>query len=313
MDRLGWMEAFVQTVDEGSMTKAAARLEVSLPVVVRALAALERRVGVRLLNRTTRRLHLTEPGAQYYEHCKRMLAELREGERSVSAQRSRPIGTVRVSAPVMFGRLHVAPAVAEFLECHPEVSVDLTLTDRIIDLVEDGMDVAVRIGVLPDSGLGAVPLGATQRVICASPGYLKRAGEPATPGEVKAHNFIRFSALVGVRDVVLHQDGRGIHVPIRSSFTSNHGDAVIDAALRGLGLACVLYYQVMAPVRAGALRLVMREYCPPPVPIHAVYLHPRMTSAKVRTFVEHLRSTFSKVSFVPDAATPRRRRSPRRV
>jgi DNA-binding transcriptional LysR family regulator len=234
-----------------------------------------------------------------------MLAELADGERAVSAQRSQPVGTVRMSAPIVFGRLHVAPAVAGFLQKYPEVSVELTLADRIVDLVEDGVDVAIRIGTLPDSSLSAVPLGATQRVVCASPAYLRKAGELKTPADLKAHNFLRFTPLAGARDLALQDGGREIRVSTRGNFSSNHADAVIDAALRGLGVACLLYYQVMEPVRGNALKLVLRSYLPPAVPIHAVYLHPRTASAKVRVFLDHLKTTFSQVRFLPDEAPAR--------
>lgn len=299
MDRLRLMEAFVATVEEGSMTKAAEKLRVSLPVVVRSLGALERRLGVRLLNRTTRRSHLTEPGEAYFARCKSLLAEFADAERSIAAQGNRPVGTIRVSAPVLFGGLHIAPAVAGFLKRYAEVSVDLTLTDRVVDLVEDGMDVAVRIGALPDSALIAAPLGTTQRVICASPGYLKQAGEPKVPADLRGHAFLRFTALVGAREIVLQDAGKALRVPVRGNFASNNGTAVIAAALQGAGLACVLYYQVLQHVKAKELKLVLQRYAPAPIPIHAVYLEPRLASAKVRVFVDFLRTLFANTSFAP--------------
>jgi DNA-binding transcriptional LysR family regulator len=299
MDRLRIMEAFVVTVEEGSMTRAAAKLEVSLPVIVRSLAALEKRLGVRLLNRTTRRSHLTEPGQVYFERCKQILAEVAETEQTVSAERSRPVGTIRVSAPVLFGGLHIAPTLVGFLKRYAEVNVDLTLTDRIVDLVEEGIDVAVRIGTLPDSALIAAPLGFTQRVICASPGYLKQATRPKLPNDLRAHNFLRFTPLVGAREIVLHNATRALRVPIRGNFASNNGAAIIQAAIQGAGLACVLYYQILQPVKAGELKLVLQDYAPPRIPIHAVYLQPRTADAKTRAFVDHLIATFANTSFAP--------------
>lgn len=299
MDQLAALRMFVEIVDEGSLSAASRSLQISLPVVVRGLAALEKRLGVRLLNRTTRRLHLTEAGAEYYQRCKRIVADVKEAEEAASEQRLTPSGTLVVNAPVLFGRMHVAPLVASFLEACPQLSVELTLSDRNVDIVEEGVDVAVRIGHLPDSGFAAVRLGATQRVLVASPAYLRKAGTPRAPEALKDHDCLRFSGLTPGRDWHFVRDGRESSVRVSGRFTSNSGDAVIEATLQRQGIACVLCYQVAQPLASGKLRLVLQDFAPPPVEIHAVFAHPKLVSAKVRAFVEHLRRDLEGRSFLP--------------
>ena len=195
MDKLRAMQTFVRIVEGGSLTAAAESMRVSLPSVVRGLAALEQSLDVRLLNRTTRRLALTDEGREYYERAKRVLADVDEAEAALSARRTQPKGRLRVTASVLFGRLHVAPAVSAFVVRHPAVSVELVLLDRPVDLIEEGIDLGVRIGALPDSSLVAVPVGETRRVVCASPAYLERHGAPAEPGDLAAHRCIGFTGL----------------------------------------------------------------------------------------------------------------------
>jgi DNA-binding transcriptional LysR family regulator len=306
MDRLEAMRTFVEIVDQGSLSAASRRLQVSLPVVVRTLAALERRLGVRLLNRTTRRIHLTEPGAEFYQRCKRIAAEVEEAEQAASERRRTPSGTLVVNAPVLFGRMHVVPLLGTFLERHPLLRVELTLSDRNVDIIEEGVDVAVRVGDLPDSSLAAVRLGLTQRVLAASPAYLRRDGTPRALEDLRNHNCLRFSGLTPGRSWHFVRDGREVGMPISGSFTSSSGDAVIEMALQGRGIACVLYYQVMDHAATGRLHLVLQEFAPPPVPIHAVFAHPRLVSAKVRAFVDHLKNSFGGLSFVPVVSKRRR-------
>lgn len=316
MDQLGAMRMFVEIVDRGSLSAAARRLQVSLPVVVRTLAALERRLGVRLLNRTTRRIHLTEVGAEFYQRSKRIAAEVEEAEQAVSAQRRTPTGTLVVNAPLLFGRMHVAPLIGTFLERYPEITVELTLSDRNVDIIEDGVDVAVRIGHLADSSLAATPLGFTQRVLVASPGYLRRHGTPVTLEDLGQHNCLRFEVLMPGRDWHFAQNGRDVSMPVSGSFSTNSGDAVIQTALEDRGIACVLYYQVMELVASGRLSLVLQQFAPPPVPIHAVFAHPKLVSAKVRAFVEHLKLSLDGRCLLPVQAqgegTARPRKTTRR-
>jgi len=312
MDRLGAMRTFVEIVDRGSLSAASRHAQISLPVVVRTLAALEKRLGVRLLNRTTRRIHLTDAGAEFYQRCKRITADVEEAEQAASERRHTPSGTLVVSAPLMFGRMHVAPLLAAFLEKYPLLKIELTLSDRNADIIEEGVDVAVRIGTLPDSSLAAVQLGLTQRVLVASPRYLLRAGAPKALEDLKNHNCLFFTGLPPGRIWHFIRDGREIGIPVSGSLTSTSADPVIQAALQGGGITRALYYQVMDYVADGRLDLVLQEFAPPPVPIHAVFAHPKLVSAKVRAFVEHLKHNFSGLSFIP-VERKRRRAAPRRV
>jgi len=286
MDKLRAMETFVRIVDGGSLTAAADALSTSLPSVVRTLAALESELDVRLLNRTTRRLSLTDEGREYLERCKRVLAEIDEAEAALSARRAAPKGRLRITAPVMFGRLHVAPLVTEFILRHPALQVELTLLDRMVDLVEEGIDAGVRIAQLPDSTLVAVPVGQTRRVVCASPAYLKRAGMPKTPHDLTQHRCISFSGLVAGNAWTL-ADGSGItQIDVIPALATNQVDAALDACLRGVGPGQFLCYQVQALIDAGKLKRVLQQFEPEPVPIQVVYPHARLLSSNVRAFVD---------------------------
>lgn len=285
MDKLRAMEIFVRIVDEGSLTAAADALGMSGPSVVRALAALERAMGVRLMNRTTRRSSLSDEGREYYERCKRVLAEVAEADASISARRTEPSGRLRLTAPVMYGRMHLAPIVADFMAKYPRMEIELLLLDRIIDLVEEGVDVALRIGNLPDSTLVAVPAGATRRVVCAAPSYLKRAGVPKSPADLVDHRCIVFSGLSRSTDW-LFAGKRSAQVDVHPALRTNQFDVAVDACLRGLGCGQFLSYQVDSLVNAGKLKRVLGEFEPAPLPIHAVYPHGRHVSANVRAFMD---------------------------
>jgi DNA-binding transcriptional LysR family regulator len=298
MDQLQAMSIFVKIVDAGSLSSTARSLQVSLPVVSRALAALEARLGVRLFNRTTRRLALTEAGNQYYAQCKHLLEELAEAELSISRQKDEPIGTLNLNASVLFGRLHVAPLVTTFLSRHPGVAVNLMLMDRNVNLIEEGVDVAIRIGHLADSSLVARKLGHIRHVVCATPDYLARQGEPKRPQDLEHHYCLQFTALTPGPDWHFQDRHEEIKVRVNSRFSSNHGDAVIDAAVQGLGLAMVLSYQIQPYVASGVLSVVLEQFEPPPVPIHAVYPHARLLSAKVRVFLDFIAENLRQVDFL---------------
>jgi|SRR5882672_822979 len=285
MDKLRAMTIFVRIVDVGSLTAAARALDTSLPSVVRTLAALEASLGVRLLNRTTRRLSLTDEGREYYERCKRVLAEIDEAEAALSERRAAPRGRLRVTASVMFGRVRVAPVVTEFLVKHPAIQIELLLLDRVVDLVEEGIDVGVRIAQLPDSSLIAIPVGQTRRVVCASPAYLKRQGMPKSPRDLAAHRCIASSAL-GQAHEWSFGGTRPQRVAVRPVLMTNQIDAALDACLRGLGCVQALGYQVQAALDAGTLRRILAAFEPSPLPIQLVYPHARLLSANVRAFVD---------------------------
>ena len=283
MDRLRAMQVFVRIVEAGSLTGAAAALGMSDPAVVRSLAALERAIGVRLLQRTTRRSSLTDEGREYYERCKRVLAQVDEADTSMSARRSEPHGRLRITAPATYGRMHVAPIVNAFIAKYPQVEVELLLLDRVVDLVEEGLDAAVRIGELPDSTLVARPLGETRRVVCAAPAYLRRAGTPKTPADLQAHRCIVFSGLAAANEWSF--GAKRQRVAVRPVLRTNQVDAALDACIRGLGCGQFLSYQVDAALREGTLKRLLKEYEPPALPIHIVYPHAR-PSSNVRAFIE---------------------------
>jgi DNA-binding transcriptional LysR family regulator len=283
VNKLRAMETFVRIVERGSLTAAAESLGASLPSVVRTLAALEAGLDARLLNRTTRRIALTDEGREYYERCKRVLAEVEEAEAALSSRRKAPRGRLRVTAPVMFGRVHVAPVAREFLAKHPQVRLDLLLLDRIVDLLEEGVDAAVRIGKLPDSSLVAVPVGQTGRVVCASPAYLKRAGRPRLPTDLARHRCLNFGGLAPAHSWSF---GAGERVPITPTLASNQIDVALEACVSGLGIGQFLQYQVQAALDRGELRRLLADFEPPALPIQVVYPYGRVLSSNVRAFVD---------------------------
>jgi len=288
MDRIDAMQAFVTVADQRSFASAARKLGLSPSAVTRLIAALEDHVGARLLQRTTRNVVLTDVGARYLERVRRILADVEEAEGSVQAERSRPSGRLVLSAPVGFGRLHVSPVVSAYLSRYPEVSCELRLADRIINLVEDGVDLAVRIGHLSDSSLVARQVGAMRRIVVASPSYLKQHGEPRTPEAITAHQTIEFGATPDWRFV---RDGRELRVDPSPRLITNSADAAIQHAEQGGGLTRVMAYQAADAVKRGGLRIVLANFEELALPIHIVYPTSRLLSAKVRAFIDLVTET----------------------
>lgn len=293
MDKLAAMRAFVAIVDRGSLSAAALALGRSLPTMVRLLAALERSLGVVLLRRTTRRMSLTPEGRVYLERCRRILADVAETEDVVGATRAEPRGRLRVTAPVLFGQMHVAPAVTAFLAEHPAVQIDLVLVDRVLDLVEDGIDAAVRIARLPDSSAIAIPVGTMRRVVCASPELLRRVGTPERPEDLAGRPCVRFHGLASSAAWHFEDSGRPIVVPIDGPLTTNQAAAAVTACVAGLGFGVFLSYQVAAEVAAERLCVVLPRYEPPPLPVSLVYPEARIVFPRLRIFLDwmtrHLR------------------------
>lgn len=287
MDKLRAMEIFVRIVEAGSLTAAATALDTSLTSVVRSLATLEGALGTRLLNRTTRRIALTDEGREYFERCRRVLAEVEEAENALSARQAKPAGKLALTAPVMFGRLHVGPVLADFLAAHPAVKAELMLFDRVVDLLDEGMDAAIRIGHLRDSSLVAVPLGTTRRVVCASPGYLRRAGTPRLPADLAGHRCLQFLGVApGAEWEFADSDGKPLRVPVKGLLATNQIDVALDACRKGLGCGVFLDYQVRDALAAGKLRRILPAYEPAPIPVQLVYPHSRLLSSRVRSFVD---------------------------
>jgi DNA-binding transcriptional LysR family regulator len=286
MDRIDAMQAFVAVADLRGFAPAARKLGLAPSGVTRLVAALEDHLGARLLQRTTRSVALTDVGARYLERIRRILADVEEAEGSVQDEHTRPSGRLVVSAPVGFGRLHVSPVMSDYLQRYSEVSGELRLSDRMINLVEDGVDLAVRIGHLPDSNLVARHVGEMRRVVVASNGYLKQRGEPKTPEAIASHETIQFGALAASPDWRFARDGGEIRVACTPRFTTNSADAAIQYAGQGGGLTRVLAYQAAEAIKAGRLKIVLAKFEQPALPIHIVYPTSRLLSAKVRTFID---------------------------
>jgi DNA-binding transcriptional LysR family regulator len=297
MDKFLAMNTFVRIVEKGSLTAAAASLDTSPPSVVRTLAALERDLGVRLLNRTTRRLHLTDDGAQYLDRCRTILSAMQDAEAALTSRRSDPHGRLAVTASVLFGRRYIAPIVSDFLRRYPHVSADLMFVDRIVNLVEEGMDVAVRIGHLADSSLIAVPVGKVRRSICASPEYLKRRGTPRTPADVRAHSCVRHTGFALRGDWNFRVGRRTVTVPINATVSCNDIDSSLEACLSGLGLGMFLSYQTAPYREAKKLKYVLEEFETAPLPVQVVYPQTRLVSSKVRAFVDESVSKLRRFTF----------------
>ncbi|MBL8382136.1 MAG: LysR family transcriptional regulator [Burkholderiales bacterium] len=294
MDRLSAMRAFVQVVEAGSFARAAERLGVSVSACSRQVADLEAHLDARLLNRTTRSLSLTEAGAAYLERCAQLLADLEDAEAAAHAGRVRARGTLRVTCSINFGLRHLSPLIAPFQERHPDVQLDVSLSDRMVDLVEEGFDVALRIGEVRSTTLVARRLAQTCLVTCASPAYLRRRGTPVTPQQLAEHNCLTYEYMPS-RGEWRFVDAAGAEhrVRVAGSVHSNNGDLLAAAAVQGIGICCEPDFIVAADLAAGRLRRVLEGYRAPSTPIHAVYASRRHLSAKVRAFVDFLAEAFA--------------------
>lgn len=293
MDRLVAIEAFVRVAECGSFSQAAQKLSLSKSVVSRQVGALEAQLGARLLHRTTRALTLTEAGRSYLERAARILADLEEADASVGQLEAAPRGRLRVNAPMTFGFLHLAPAVPEFLARYPEVELDMTMNDRFVDLVEEGFDVAVRIGKLEDSSLVARRLAPIRRTVSAAPEYLAERGTPVSPDDLKHHECLYNSNLGRQQEWrFVTPDGRPWPVQVRGRLRANNGDALRAAALKGFGLVLLPSFIVGGDFQSGALVSVLDDFLAQDSAVHAVYPHARHLSPKVRAFVDFLAQRF---------------------
>lgn len=285
MDHLQRLRTFVAVADSGSFARGARAREISPPAATRAVASLEQHLGALLVQRTTRSLRLTEQGEVFLADCRRILADLESAESAVTGARHEPRGTLAITAPTLFGSRHIAPLLFEFLDRHPALRARALFTNRLVHLVDEGFDVALRIAVLPDSGMTAVPVGRMRTVVVASPEYLKRQGVPREPGDLKQHTAIGFT--IEGQDQLGWGSGlrRGVAAP-QERLVVNANDVKVAAAVAGQGLARALAYQVTDEVRDGRLRVVLQEHEPTAVPVHLVYPAGRGAAAKVREFVQ---------------------------
>jgi DNA-binding transcriptional LysR family regulator len=294
MDRLAAMRVFAQVVESGSFAKASERLGLSTSATSRQVAELEGHLAARLLNRTTRKVSLTESGRAFYERCVQLLADLEEAEQEAARAAVVPRGTIKLTTSGVFGTRHVAPAIAAFLAEHPGVRFDVSLSERVVDLVDEGFDLAVRIGTPGGQNLVARKLGETRLLPCAAPAYLAAHGAPKIPEDLAKHNCFTYE-YVSQRGVWRFRDASGATraVRVQGNLHSNSGDFVAEAAARGAGIVFEPSFIVGPEVRAGRLVPLLQEFSPEPLPIYAVYPSRKHLSAKVRLFVDHLVRTFA--------------------
>jgi DNA-binding transcriptional LysR family regulator len=286
MDRIGSVAVFVEVAERRSFAEAARRLGRSPTAITRAIGELEARLGVRLLNRTTRAVGVTEAGERFLAGARRVLADLDEIERAAVGEGTAPRGELRVTAPILFGRLHVSPIMIEFLERFPDVSVALSLIDRPVDLVEEGLDVAVRIGALAESSAIASRVGALHRIVVASPDYLARCGTPKAPAELGAHAIVAFSGMEGADRWVFRGQGGEASVAIRPRLVVTTAEAAVDAARAGFGVTRVLSYQAADDIARGSLRRLLQAHEGAELPVHLLYPGGRHPPPKLRAFLD---------------------------
>lgn len=296
MNQLEDMRMFAITAETGSFTAAAERLGLSKQFISRRLMALEKRLGARLLIRTTRKLSVTDTGRGYYERALKIIEAVEESEQLVADRNAAPRGSLRISAPMSFGTLHLGPAIAHFMVQYPEVKVELDLNDRLVDIVGEGYDMALRIGQLSDSSLVARPIALTQLLVCASPDYLARRGTPQTPEELVAHDCLLYGHGPHVEWCFVKQ-GRPLNLTVSGRLRANNGELAGDAAVAGLGIALLPSFIVGKALRERRLQTLLDTFLPPPLGIHAVYPRHRQSSQTVRVFTDFLRNTFGKADF----------------
>ena len=288
MDRFHQLQVYVAVAEEEGFGAAARRLQLSPPAVTRAVAALEDTLGVKLLDRTTRYVRVTEAGRRYLDDARQIMAGLEAADEAAAGINAEPRGHLAVTAPVMFGRLFVMPGIVEYLERYPAMEVEAVFLDRSVNLLEEGLDVGVRIGELPDSSMRALRVGSVRHVLVAAPAYLERHGSPRVPQDLRQHTLIA-SAAGGFGRGWRFSDTAGEHpLKIDARLTVNSNDAAISAARAGFGIARLLSYQVKTEVEAGALQVLMPQFEPPGYPVHILHRESRHASARVRAFIDLL-------------------------
>jgi DNA-binding transcriptional LysR family regulator len=286
MNRFDAMSILVAVVDAGSFSAAARRLDIPLATVSRKVTELEKHLQSRLLTRSSRKLALTDAGRQYVAACRRILEEVSEAERAAAGEYTTPRGELVVTAPIVFGRMHLLPVAVEFLKSYPQIDVRIVLTDRTANLLDEDVDLGVRIGVLPDSSLMMSRLGSIRRVACASPQYLAARGIPRTPDQLRQHDCISFESVSSSQSWTFAAGKSETRVPVRSRLVVNTAEAAIDAAIAGLGITHVLSYQIAQAKRAGSLVAVLQQFAPPPWPVNFVYPGARPLPLKLRAFLD---------------------------
>jgi len=286
VDRLHLINVFTAVVDANGFAGAARKLNISPPAVTRAISELEAHLGVRLLTRTTRVVRVTDAGARYVEDCRRILAELAEADESVSGLHGAPRGRLTLTAPVLFGALYVTPIVTEYLQRYPEVTASCWFLDRVVNMMDEGVDIAVRIGELPDSSMQAIRVGKVRRVICAAPSYLERHGVPQSPDELAAHTIVSASGVTPAPEWRLVENGAARIVKLQPRMITTSNDSAVAAAVAGFGLSRLMSYQVAEHVREGRLKILLSEFETAPLPVQLVHREGRHASQKARAFLD---------------------------
>jgi len=286
MDRLHLMTVYVAVVEAEGFAGGARKLQMSPPAVTRAVAALEERLGVKLLNRTTRYVRMTEAGQKYYEDAKRIIALADEADDAALGINAEPRGQLTVTASVLFGRLFIMPGIVDYLRRYPAVEVNALFVDRVVNMLEEGVDVAIRIAELPDSTYRAMRVGSVRRVLCAAPDYLAEHGIPQSPDDLSQHRIILARGLNPNNELRFQQDGRQQTVKVQPTLSVSDNDSAAVAVKAGLGITRLLNYQVAEALRSGQLKIVLGDYESPPVPVHILHREGRHSSAKIRSFVD---------------------------
>jgi DNA-binding transcriptional LysR family regulator len=286
MDRLESMATLLAAVEAGSLSAGSRKLGMPLATVSRKVSELEAHLRTRLVNRTSRRLTLTEAGRSYVAACKRILEDIGEAERAATGEYVAPRGDLTITAPIVFGRLHVLPVAIEFLKAYPEINLRVSLADRVVNLREDDVDLAIRIGELPDSSLIATRVGSTRRVVCGSPAYFAKRGTPKSPGDLSAHDCITFDGLMSPDGWKFAVGKSALTVAIHSRLIVNTAEAAIDAAIAAVGVTRALSYQAASAIRAGMLVLALQKFEPEPWPVNLVYAGEGLLPLKLRAFLD---------------------------
>jgi DNA-binding transcriptional LysR family regulator len=286
MDRLHLMQVFVAVAEEEGFAGGARRLSVSPPTVTRAIAALEEHLGIKLFNRTTRFVRVSEAGQRYLEDARRVIAYADEADQAALGVNAEPRGSITVTASVLFGRMHVMPGIIDYIQRYPAMEVSAVFVDRVVNLLEEGVDVAIRIGELPDSSYKAVRVGSVRRVTCASPAYLAEHGVPATPDGLAGHKIILARGLNATAEFKFTEDKRTFAIKVKPRLVVTDAGSLIEAAVNGLGITSLISYQIGPELASGALKTILEDYELKPLPVHIVHSEGRYASAKIRAFID---------------------------
>jgi DNA-binding transcriptional LysR family regulator len=286
MDRLESMSMLVAVIDAGSLSAAGRNLGIPLPTVSRKISELEAHLGIQLIRRSSRRIALTDAGAAYLDACRRILEQIGEAERAASGEYQMPRGELNVTAPIVFGRLHVLPVICDFLKVYPDIDIRLLLSDRNINLLDEHIHIAVRIGALPDSSLMGTRIGTVRQVVCGNPAYFAARGMPATPKELDGHDCIT-SDVVGAPDVWRFRDGKSERaITVRSRLFVSTAEAAVDAAVTAVGITRLLSYQVARAVAEKMLVIILEDFEPPPQPVNLLHVGGKLAPLKLRAFLD---------------------------